>query len=46
MFVGLLIYVFGRDYLPPEPPRGVRRVVEEVDAPRDNRRVWLLLLGI
>ena len=46
MFIGLLIYVFGRDYLPPEPPRGMRRVVDVVAAPRDNRTVWLLLLGV
>lgn len=46
MFIGLLIYVLGRDYLPPEPPRGVRRVVDVVDASRNNRTVWLLLLGV
>ncbi|MBO9718233.1 MAG: peptide MFS transporter [Pseudoxanthomonas sp.] len=46
MFIGLLIYVCGRRYLPPEPPRHavVDAAPEQVRG--NNRRVWLLLLGV
>lgn len=46
MFIGLLIYVFGRRYLPPEPARGVARVVDAQEARVNHRKVWLLLLGV
>lgn len=46
MFIGLLIYVFGRRYLPPEPARGVARVVDAQEARGNHRKVWLLLLGV
>lgn len=48
MFLGLMIYVFGRHYLPPEP---ARRVVPAGVADTGARlshsyRVWWLLLGV
>lgn len=46
MFIGLLIYVFGRGYLPPELPRVARPAMDAQHAPRDHRKVWLLLLGV
>lgn len=46
MFIGLLIYVFGRRYLPPEPARGVARVVDAQAVRGNHRKVWLLLLGV
>jgi POT family proton-dependent oligopeptide transporter len=46
MFLGLLIYVCGRRYLPPEPARHavVDAAPEQVRG--NNRRVWMLLLGV
>ena len=46
MFIGLLIYVFGRRYLPPEPLRGVARAVDAQEERGNHRKVWLLLLGV
>jgi len=46
MFTGLLIYVFGRRYLPPEPARGVAPVVNAQAVRGNHRKVWLLLLGV
>jgi POT family proton-dependent oligopeptide transporter len=46
MFLGLVIYLAGRRYLPPEPPRFVQPVAAARDARRGNRRVWWLLLGV
>jgi len=46
MFTGLLIYVFGRRYLPPEPARGVASVVNAQAVRGNHRKVWLLLLGV
>ncbi len=47
MFVGLIIYVLGRDYLPPENRTRVVRAPAAAGADkRDQRRIWLLLLGV
>src|SRR5690606_4026601 len=49
MFAGLLVYVFGRGYLPPEPPRHARAVAGAGSAgaaPGSRRELWLLLLGV
>lgn len=47
MFVGLIIYVLGRDYLPPESRTRVVRAPAAAGAERsDQRRIWLLLLGV
>lgn len=47
MFVGLIIYVLGRDYLPPENRTRVVRAPATAGADkRDQRRIWLLLLGV
>ncbi|MCD9004842.1 peptide MFS transporter [Luteimonas sp. XNQY3] len=46
MFIGLLIYVSGRRYLPPEPARSVARVADAQDVRGNHRKVWLLLLGV
>lgn len=48
MFLGLMIYVFGRGYLPPEPPRMAQAPVALwADARTGNaHRVWWLLLGV
>ncbi|MCD9028006.1 peptide MFS transporter [Luteimonas sp. BDR2-5] len=46
MFLGLSIYLAGRRYLPPEPPRFVQPVAAPQDARRGHRRVWWLLLGV
>lgn len=49
MFLGLMIYVFGRGYLPPEPPRVPQAPVADMrtDARTgDAHRVWWLLLGV
>ena len=44
MFIGLLVYVFGRGYLPPEPPR--TRQPADAAPGRQDRRLWWLLLGV
>ena len=47
MFVGLIIYVLGRDYLPPENRTRVVRAPAAAGADkRDQRKIWLLLLGV
>ncbi|MET1163374.1 MAG: MFS transporter, partial [Pseudoxanthomonas sp.] len=47
MFVGLIIYVLGRDYLPPENrTRVVRGPAAAGERASDQKRVWLLLLGV
>lgn len=46
MFIGLLVYVFGRDYLPPEPSRTAPPVVQQGDARAGRGQVWWLLLGV
>ena len=47
MFVGLVIYVLGRDYLPPENRTRVVRAPAAAGADkRDQRRIWLLLLCV
>jgi POT family proton-dependent oligopeptide transporter len=46
MFLGLVIYLAGRRYLPPEPPRRVVPVAAVQDARETHRRVWVLLLGV
>ena len=45
MFLGLVIYVAGRRYLPPEPPRPATSAAPP-GAPGGNRRIWWLLLGV
>lgn len=46
MFAGLVIYLAGRRYLPPELPRRAAPVATAQDARRNHRRVWWLLLGV
>jgi POT family proton-dependent oligopeptide transporter len=47
MFAGLIIYVLGRDYLPPETrARVVRGPPAAGERASDQKRVWLLLLGV
>ena len=47
MFVGLIIYVLGRGYLPPENrTRLVRAPPAAGERASDQGRVWLLLLGV
>jgi POT family proton-dependent oligopeptide transporter len=48
MFLGLMIYVFGRQYLPPEPARHLVPVgAAPAGVPSSNSyRVWWLLLGV
>lgn len=46
MFAGLLIYLAGRRYLPPEPARLARSAPLPAQARRDGRRIWWLLLGV
>ncbi|MFC3716356.1 peptide MFS transporter [Luteimonas soli] len=46
MFLGLLIYLAGRRYLPPEPPRVAPPVAAAPDVRADHRRTWWLLLGV
>lgn len=49
MFLGLMIYVFGRGYLPPEPPRVPQAPVADMRTDArigDAHRVWWLLLGV
>lgn len=45
MFLGLIIYVCGRRYLPPEPPR-IRVPMAAGTAARSDPRIWWLLLGV
>jgi len=46
MFVGLVIYVLGRDYLPPENRTRVVHAPAKAGERSDHRRVWWLLLGV
>ena len=46
MFAGLLIYVFGRGYLPPEPARKAAPIALPDTAADGRGRIWLLLLGV
>jgi POT family proton-dependent oligopeptide transporter len=46
MFLGLVIYIAGRRYLPPEPPRFAPPAGAAADAPGRHRKVWWLLLGV
>jgi len=47
MFIGLIIYVLGRDYLPPENrTRTVRAPTAADERTSDQSRIWLLLLGV
>lgn len=46
MFLGLVIYLAGRRYLPPEPPRVVQAVATAPEARRSHRRLWWMLLGV
>ncbi|MGJ4729685.1 peptide MFS transporter [Luteimonas sp. SDU101] len=46
MFAGLLIYLAGRKYLPPEPARVARSAPLPAQARRDGHRIWWLLLGV
>jgi POT family proton-dependent oligopeptide transporter len=47
MFVGLIIYVLGRDYLPPENrTRPAPMATVGPHKVSDQKRVWLLLLGV
>jgi POT family proton-dependent oligopeptide transporter len=47
MLGGLLIYLAGGKYLPPEEPRGARAAAAaDAAAPRGGRDVWLLLLAV
>jgi amino acid/peptide transporter (Peptide:H+ symporter), bacterial len=47
MFLGLLVYIGGRRYLPVEPPRGaLRAAAVDAQPPGARRRVWPLLLGV
>ena len=46
MFLGLVIYLAGRRYLPPEPARFVQPVATPQDVRRGHRKVWWLLLGV
>lgn len=46
MFLGLVIYVAGRRYLPPEPLRAAPDADVAAAAPGRDRRVWWLLLGV
>ena len=46
MFLGLLIYIFGRDYLPPELPRKAVPVAAPGSAQGGRGQVWLLLVGV
>ena len=47
MFIGLIIYVLGRDYLPPENRTRTARVPTAAgERASDQGRVWLLLLGV
>ena len=46
MFLGLVIYLAGRRYLPEEPRRPMPPVAAVQDARADHRRIWGLLLGV
>lgn len=46
MFLGLVVYVSGRKYLPPEPPRVAPASAEGAPPGSHSRRVWWLLLGV
>ncbi len=47
MFVGLIIYVLGRDYLPPENrTRALRTPAGAGEHSSDQKQVWMLLLGV
>src|SRR5690606_37973659 len=46
MFLGLLIYVCGRRYLPPEAPRVATAVASPQQLRSNHRKVWWLLLGV
>lgn len=46
MFLGLVIYLAGRRYLPPEPPRRALPVAAVQDARDSHRRIWVMLLGV
>jgi POT family proton-dependent oligopeptide transporter len=46
MFVGLIIYVLGRDYLPPENRTRAPRASVVGERSGDQRQVWMLLLGV
>jgi POT family proton-dependent oligopeptide transporter len=47
MLGGLLIYLAGGKYLPPEEPPGARAAASaDAAAPRGGRDVWLLLLAV
>jgi proton-dependent oligopeptide transporter, POT family len=46
MFLGLIIYLLGRGYLPPEVRGRERRQPATGERGGDQTRVWLLLLGV
>ncbi len=47
MFLGLIIYVLGRDYLPPENRmRALRTSAGAGERSSDQKQVWMLLLGV
>ena len=46
MLVGLVIYILGRDYLPPDQLRKPASVASPTDAPARRGEVWWLLLGV
>lgn len=46
MFVGLIIYVLGRNYLPPEIRVSQRAPAKASARASDQKQVWLLLLGV
>ena len=46
MFAGLMIYIAGRRYLPPEPPRRAPVADPRATAQGNGRRIWWLLLGV
>jgi POT family proton-dependent oligopeptide transporter len=46
MLAGLVIYIWGRDYLPPEAPRRSLATASPPDARAGRNAVWWLLLGV
>ncbi len=46
MFAGLMVYVFGRRYLPPVPSRVAPPARDAAGQRADARRIWWLLLGV